>query len=49
MKREDIGHTMADLRIDDTVDITDVVCPLTFVRTRLLLRSLTASRSDFKC
>ena len=24
---------MADIKIDDTVDITDVVCPVTFVRS----------------
>ena len=23
---------MADIKIDDTVDITDVVCPVTFVK-----------------
>ena len=25
---------MADYKIDDTVDITDVVCPVTFVKAR---------------
>ena len=26
---------MADFVIDDTVDITDVVCPVTFVKAKL--------------
>ena len=26
---------MADFQIDDTVDITDVVCPVTFVKARI--------------
>lgn len=26
---------MADFQIDDTVDITDVVCPVTFVKAKL--------------
>lgn len=25
---------MADYKIDDTVDITDVVCPVTFVKAK---------------
>ena len=28
---------MADLKIDDMVDITDVVCPVTFVKTKVAL------------
>ena len=31
---------MADLKIDDTVDITDVVCPVTFVKTIVALEEL---------
>ena len=30
---------MADFEIDDTVDITDVVCPTTFVKAKVHLRS----------
>ena len=26
---------MADIKIDDTVDITDVVCPVTFVKAKV--------------
>ena len=28
---------MADYNIDDTVDITDVVCPTTFVKAKVAL------------
>ena len=28
---------MADIKIDDTVDITDVVCPVTFVKAKVAL------------
>ena len=28
---------MADFQIDDTVDITDVVCPVTFVKAKVSL------------
>ena len=31
---------MADLKIDDTVDITDVVCPVTFLKTKVALEEL---------
>ena len=31
---------MADLKIDDTVDITDVVCPVTFVKAKVALEEL---------
>lgn len=31
---------MADVKIDDTVDITDVVCPLTFVKAKVALEEL---------
>ena len=27
---------MADFQIDDTVDITDVVCPVTFVKAKVV-------------
>jgi TusA-related sulfurtransferase len=31
---------MADYRIDDTADITDVVCPVTFVKAKVALEEL---------
>lgn len=31
---------MADYEIDDTVDITDVVCPVTFVKAKVALEEL---------
>ena len=31
---------MADYNIDDTVDITDVVCPTTFVKAKVALEDL---------
>ena len=31
---------MADFKIDDTVDITDVVCPTTFVKVKIALEEL---------
>lgn len=31
---------MADYVIDDTVDITDVVCPITFVKVKVALEEL---------
>ena len=31
---------MADLKIDDTVDIIDVVCPVTFVKAKVALEEL---------
>lgn len=31
---------MADWNIDDTVDITDVVCPVTFVKAKVALEEL---------
>ena len=31
---------MADYKIDDTVDITDVVCPVTFVKAKVALEEL---------
>lgn len=31
---------MAELHIDDTVDITDVVCPVTFVKAKVALEEL---------
>lgn len=31
---------MADSKIDDTVDITDVVCPTTFVKAKIALEEL---------
>ena len=31
---------MADIKIDDTVDITDVVCPVTFVKAKVALEEM---------
>ena len=31
---------MADIKIDDKVDITDVVCPVTFVKEKVALEEL---------
>lgn len=31
---------MADIRIDDEIDITDVVCPVTFVKAKVALEEL---------
>jgi tRNA 2-thiouridine synthesizing protein A len=31
---------MADFKIDDTVDITDVVCPTTFVKVKIALEKM---------
>ncbi len=31
---------MADYKIDDNVDITDVVCPVTFVKAKVALEEL---------
>jgi tRNA 2-thiouridine synthesizing protein A len=31
---------MADFKIDDTIDITDVVCPITFVKAKVALEEL---------
>ena len=31
---------MADYKIDDTVDITDVVCPVTFVKAKVALEEM---------
>ncbi|MFQ9515863.1 MAG: sulfurtransferase TusA family protein [Eubacterium sp.] len=31
---------MAEFNIDDTVDITDVVCPVTFVKAKVALEEL---------
>ena len=31
---------MADFQIDDTVDITDVVCPVTFVKAKVAIDEL---------
>ncbi len=31
---------MADFKIDDQVDITDVVCPVTFVKAKVALEEL---------
>ena len=39
---------MADYKIDDTVDITDVVCPVTFVKAKVALEELDG-RTDSCC
>ena len=31
---------MSDIKFDDTVDITDVVCPVTFVKAKVALEEL---------
>ena len=31
---------MADFKIDETIDITDVVCPITFVKAKVALDEL---------
>ena len=31
---------MAEIKIDDTIDITDVVCPTTFVKAKVALEEL---------
>ena len=31
---------MADFEIADSIDVTDVVCPITFVRTKIALEEL---------
>jgi len=31
---------MADFKIDETIDITDVVCPITFVKAKVALEEL---------
>lgn len=31
---------MTDIKIDDSVDITDVVCPVTFVKAKVALEEL---------
>lgn len=35
---------MGDFQIDDTVDITDVVCPVTFVKAKVALEELDAGQ-----
>lgn len=35
---------MADYKIDDTVDITDVKCPVTFVKAKVALEELDAGQ-----
>ncbi len=31
---------MAELKVDETIDITDVVCPVTFVKTKVALEEM---------
>lgn len=31
---------MSEIKVDDTVDITDVVCPVTFVKAKVALEEL---------
>lgn len=35
---------MADIAYDDQVDITDKVCPLTFVKAKVAIEELTMER-----
>jgi len=35
-----MAEEKAGIRIDDTVDITDVVCPVTFVKAKVALEEL---------
>ena len=37
---------MADFEIDDTVDITDVVCPTTFVKAKVALEELELTANE---
>ena len=34
------GFIMSDVKIDGTVDITDVVCPMTFVKAKIAIEEL---------
>lgn len=36
---------MGDFQIDDTVDITDVVCPVTFVKAKVALEEIDDGQS----
>ena len=38
---------MAEFHIDDTVDITDVVCPVTFVKAKVALEELDDGTDPF--
>lgn len=31
---------MAEIKVDETIDITDVVCPVTFVKTKVALEEM---------
>ena len=35
---------MSEIKFDDTVDITDVVCPVTFVKAKVALEELDAGQ-----
>ena len=37
---------MAEIQFDDQVDITDKVCPLTFVKAKVQLPSILSSNMD---
>jgi TusA-related sulfurtransferase len=34
------GKNMADIKADERLDITDVVCPVTFVKTKVALEEM---------
>ena len=37
---------MAEIKVDDNVDITDVVCPVTFVKAKVALEELDDGKTD---
>lgn len=37
-----IGHKMTDYKIDSQIDITKEICPMTFVKTKLKLETMSA-------
>ncbi len=39
-KKEKLMAEVSDIKVDETVDITDVVCPVTFVKTKVALEEL---------
>lgn len=38
---------MADFEIDERVDITDVVCPMTFVKAKVAMEEIGAAHKCF--
>ena len=39
-KKEKLMAEVSDIKVDETVDITDVVCPVTFVKTKVALEEM---------